>query len=163
MTKKYQANDIHAGCAVAAVNEKDENTLTCLDDFPANGLGPASLAVQATRAATRHRSDLYNGGGYFKYSFDGDYFVWSVDGGDAVEYAYDRDAYDDAYKLYKRGVENATAFYKVSMDCQYQSHPSPGFNTCSLNFVCKEIVETEFISADGLPAEPGTEIYSGDC
>ena len=42
-------------------------------------------------------------------------------------------------------------------------HPSPGFNTCSLNFVCKEIVETEFISADGLPAEPGTEIYSGDC
>ena len=101
--------------------------------------------------------------GYFKYSFDGDYFVWSVDGEDAVEYAYDRDAYDDAYKLYKRGVENATVFYKVSMDCQYQSHPSPGFNTCSLNFVCKEIVETEFISADGLPAEPGTEIYSGDC
>ena len=89
--------------------------------------------------------------------------MWSVDGGDAVEYDYDRDAYDDAYKLYKRGVENATAFYKVSMDCQYQSHPSPGFNTCSLNFVCKEIVETEFISADGLPAEPGTEIYSGDC
>ena len=163
VTKKYQANDIHAGCEVAAVNEKNENTLTCLDDFPANGLGPASLAVQATRAATRHRSDLYNGGGYFKYSFDGDYFVWSADGGDAVEYAYDRDAYDDAYKLYKRGVENATVFYKVSMDCQYQSHPSPGFNTCSLNFVCKEIVETEFISADGLPAEPGTEIYSGDC
>ena len=46
---------------------------------------------------------------------------------------------------------------------QHASHPSPGFNTCSLNFVCKEIVETEFISADGLPAEPGTEIYSGDC
>ena len=139
------------------------------DNFPTNGLGPAALAVQATRAATRYYDTvpdgepLFNDGGGFWYDFGSDRLVWAVDGGDAVAYAYDRDAYDDAYKLYKRGVENATAFYKVSMDCQYQSHPSPGFNTCSLNFVCKEIVETEFISADGLPAEPGTEIYSGDC
>ena len=138
-------------------------------DFASNSSAKSASSKSATRAATRYYDTvpdgepLFNDGGGFWYDFGSDRLVWAVDGGDAVEYDYDRDAYDDAYKLYKRGVENATVFYKVSMNCQYQSHPSPGFNTCSLNFVCKDIVETEFISADGLPAEPGTEIYSGDC
>ena len=32
--------------------------------------------------------------------------VWAVDGGDAVAYAYDRDAYDGAYKLWKSDVDD---------------------------------------------------------
>ena len=147
--KKYQANHVHTGCDVAAVDEYEgggpsPGTVKCLDDnFPTNGLGPASLAVQATRAATRYYDTipdgepLFNDGGYFKYNFADDMFEWAVDGGAGVEYAYDRDAYDDSYKLWKAGhgwnPDDNAGFYKVSLDCDYNSGDKP---TCWLDFKC---------------------------
>ena len=80
---------------------------------------------------------LFNDGGYFAYDYADDLFKWAVDGGDEVEYAYDRDAYDDSYKLWKAGhgwnPDDNAGFYKVSLDCDYNSGDKP---TCWLDFKC---------------------------
>ena len=118
------------------------------DNFPTNGLGPAALAVQATRAATRYYDTvpdgepLFNDGGYFAYDYADDIFKWAVDGGDEVEYAYDRDAYDGAYKLWKAGhgwnPDDNAGFYKVSLDCDYNSGDKyPNGHSCSKDSECE--------------------------
>ena len=148
--KKYQANHVHTGCDVAAVDEYEgggpsPGTVKCLDDhFPTNGLGPASLAVQATRAATRYYDTvpdgepLFNDGGGFWYDFGSDRLVWAVDGGDAVAYAYDRDAYDGAYKLWKSEVDDNAGFYKMSLNCDYNSGDKyPNGHSCSKDSECE--------------------------
>ena len=93
---------------------------------------------------------LFNDGGYFAYDFADDIFKWAVDGGDEVEYAYDRDAYDGAYKLWKAGhgwnPDDNAGFYKVSLDCDYNSGDKP---TCWLDFKCLQAwVDDEALFGD---------------
>ena len=49
---------------------------------------------------------------------------------------HDRDAYDDSdhsYKLWKSDVDDNAGFYKVSLNCDYDSGDKP---TCWLDFKC---------------------------
>ena len=73
---------------------------------------------------------------------DRDTFFWSSTGNHkkVVEYSYDRDAYNDdpahSYKLWKtpgRDVDDNAGFYKVSLNCDYDSGDKP---MCWLDFIC---------------------------
>jgi len=112
----------------------------CLAD-PANRL-LLSRAPCAVHDTVPDGEPLFNDGGYFAYDYADDLFKWAVDGGDEVEYAYDRDAYDGAYKLWKAGhgwnPDDNAGFYKVSLDCDYNSGDKyPNGHSCSKDSECE--------------------------
>ena len=86
--------------------------------------------------------DLFNkeSGGFFNY--DGEVFEWSMNGGDAVKYAYEQNAgpNKDGYKLWKLSCESTgcPGIYLVYMGCEGHFGQGGTGPKCYLHFYCKK-------------------------